>query len=169
MSFLQAAGLAVRLFSLWLLLYSFQALVVAYDLGRHAQSGAVSPLDALALLSPSIIALVLGIFLWRFPLAVARLLVPRTSDTATAVTLPEAWRLGSVMMGLLVLAHAGPLLLRALAFAYYSAGHDFGGPLPEQQATLVEAAAKTLFGLFLVFGNRLIYRRFGQAGKAERA
>ena len=164
MSFLQAAGLAVRLFSLWIFLYSFQALMVAYTLTGRAQAGTGTPLHALVLLTPGVVALALGILLWRFPLAVARLLVPRTSDTATTITLQEAWQLGSVMVGLLVLAHAGPLLLRALAFAYYSAGHDFGGPLPEQRATLVEAATKTLFGLFLVFGNRVIYRRFGAAG-----
>ena len=162
MSFLQAAGLAVRLFSLWLFLFAIQSMLVAFNLNRSPQ-GAGSALDTLVLLSPGIIALVLGIFLWRFPLAVARLLVPRTSDNAASITLAEAWRLGSVLIGLLVLSQAGPLLLRMLVFIHYSAGRDFGGPVAEMQAALWEALAKTAFGLFLVFGNRVIYRRFGQA------
>lgn len=160
MSFIEVAGLAIRLFSLWLFLFSLQALGVA-----HAVRGmAPSPLNiqqGALVLAPTIIAFGLSIFLWRFPLAVARLLIPRVSDAATTITLREAWQLASVMLGFIILSSAGPLLLESVSFLYLSAKNDFGGPSPERKVEFVSALIKTAFGLFLVFGNKHIYRRFG--------
>lgn len=159
MSFLQAAGLAVRLFSLWLFLFAFQSAAAMIALRNSSNYSLVE----LALLCvPSAAAVIFGLLLWRFPFAVARLLVPRTSDTATAITLRECWRLASVAIGLLVLAEAAPLLMQSMAILLYNIRHDFEALTAPLQGTLVAAGSKTVFALFLIFGNNAIYRRFGE-------
>lgn len=159
MSFLQAAGLAVRLFSLWMFLFALQSGAAAWSVHNNASY----PSDISALIfAPALAALLFGVFLWRFPLAVARLLVPRTSDTAAPITLRECWRLASIAVGLLVLAESGPLLLRCMAIMIYDAHHELETMPSPLQGTLVEATSKVVFALFLIFGNNAIYRRFGE-------
>jgi hypothetical protein len=51
-----------------------------------------------------VLAIGLGIVLWRFPLGIARILVPRGADNAASITMREAWRLGSVLIGLITFA-----------------------------------------------------------------
>jgi hypothetical protein len=116
MSFVQAAGLAIRLFAVWLLIYAFQSGATAVTLLR---SGSLQSVPGLVVFTPALIDLGLGLFLWRFPLALARLLVPRTSEQATSITLAECWKLASVCIGLLVFAQAGPQLLRCFALMLY--------------------------------------------------
>jgi hypothetical protein len=161
MTFLQAAGLGLRLFALWVFLFSIQAFAATLALIKN---GGFESAPSLLVFIPTGIALLLGVTIWRFPLAIARVLVPRGSDTATAITMQECWKLGSVLIGLLVLAQSGPLLLGSLAFVVYRAHHAVG-EMPEAfQGALVEAIFKTIFALFLIFGSSAIYRKFG-AGK----
>lgn len=157
MSFIQAAGLAVRLFAVWLFLFTFQIAAAAMALQRTGNF----PGTAIYLFAPTAITIALGFFLWRFPLAIARILVPRTSDQATSITLTECWKLASVSIGLLVFAQAGPLLLRDFALMLYASRSGFDSmPLPERTA-FVEALAKVVIALLLVFKNGAIYRWFG--------
>jgi hypothetical protein len=44
--------------------------------------------------------------------------------------------------------------------------HDFEALTARLQGTLVAAGSKTLFALFLIFGNNAIYRRFGELYQA---
>ncbi|PTU33125.1 hypothetical protein [Stenotrophobium rhamnosiphilum] len=162
MSFLQAAGLAIRLFSLWVFLYSLQALAVGFAL-RNTMAFPLTTPEGLLAFAPTFISFGLAIFLWRFPLAIARILVPRTSEAATAITLNEAWQLGSVMVGLLAISSAGPELLKAFGFVFFATQDDYGTLPTEHKIGLFAALAKTAFGLFLVFGSKQIYRRFSHA------
>ena len=164
MSFLQAAGLIVRLFSLWMFLFALQSGAAAWAIHNNAGYASATGTSASVLVfAPALAALLIGIFLWRFPLAVARLLVPRTSDNAAPISLRECWRLASIAIGLLVLAESGPLLLRCLAMIVYNTHHDLETLPSPLQGTLVEAASKLVFALFLILGSNTIYRRFGES------
>jgi hypothetical protein len=159
MTFSQLAGLAIRLFAVWLLLFSLQALATALAL-KNAFGELTLGQSALAL-SPTLIAIALAIFLWQFPLGVARLLIPRGSENATDITLREGWRLGSVLLGLLTLAAAAPLVLRMIAVIVFAAKQDYGAPPLQATPDIVFTLAKLALGLLLVFCSDFIYRRFG--------
>ena len=140
-------------------MFALQSGAAAWSVHNNANF----PSDISALIfAPALAALLFGIFLWRFPLAVARLLVPRTSDTAAPITLRECWRLASVIIGLLVLAEAAPLLMQSMAILLFNIRHDFEALTAPLQGTLVAAVSKTVFALFLIFGNNAIYRHFGE-------
>ena len=160
MTFAQVAGLGVRLFALWLFLFSIQALASAFALKNNF--GDLSAGQTALVLAPVLVAITLGVFLWQFPLGVARILIPRGADKASDMTLREAWRLGSVLVGLMTLASAAPSVLRMLALMLLASDTDFDVPM-EIKSELVFSIAKTAFGLLLVFGSELIYRRFSAA------
>jgi hypothetical protein len=164
MTFLQAAGLGVRLFAIWLFLFSLQSLAVALAIRGSLPEG--SPAGAVAF-GPAAIILFAGILLWTLPLTIARAFVPRGSEQATNMTLREAWRLGSVLIGLVVLAESGPALLQAFAVLVFNAQGDSAGLPGAVKADLIYAFAKTAFGLLLVFGSEHVYRRFGQPPAAD--
>jgi hypothetical protein len=159
MTFSQLAGLAIRLFALWLILFSLQALATALAL-KHTFGELTLGQSALAL-SPALIALALAIFLWQFPLGVARLLIPRGAENATDITLREGWRLGSVLLGLLTLASAAPSVLRMITLVLFAVKQDYGAQPMQTTPDLVFALAKLAFGVLLVFCSDSIYRRFG--------
>jgi hypothetical protein len=159
MTFSQLAGLAIRLFTLWLLLFCLQALATALALKNTF--GDLTLAQSVLTLSPALIAIALAIFLWNFPLGVARLLIPRGSEKATDITLREGWRLGSVLLGLLTLASATPSVLRMITLILLAAKQDYGAQPMQTTPDLVFALAKLAFGLLLVFGSDFIYRRFG--------
>ncbi|HKS54181.1 MAG TPA: hypothetical protein VJS12_02785 [Steroidobacteraceae bacterium] len=163
MTFSQLAGLAVRLFALWLLLFCLQALATALALKNTL--GELTDGQSVLALSPALIAFALGIFLWKFPLGVARLLIPRGAEQATDITLREGWRLGSVLIGLLTLAAAAPSVLRMIAFIVLAARQDYGAQPLQTTPDLVFALAKLAVGLLLVFCSDFIYRRFGMASR----
>jgi hypothetical protein len=164
MTFLQAAGLGVSLFAVWLFLFTLQSLAVAFAIRGSLPEG--SPMNAVAF-APAAITAFVGILLWMLPLTVARAFVPRGAEKATTMTLREAWRLGSVLIGLLVLAESGPTLLQAFAVLLFNTQGASAGLPQEVKADLVYAFAKTAFGLLLVFGSDHVYRRFGQAPPAD--
>jgi len=161
MTFSQLAGLAIRLFCVWLFLFCLQALAAALAL-KNALGELTLGQSALAL-SPTLIAIALAIFLWNFPLGVARLLIPRGSEKASDITLREGWRLGSVLIGLLTLASAAPSVVRMITLILFAAKQEYGEQPLQTTPDLVFALAKLGLGLVLVFGSDAIYRRFGMA------
>jgi hypothetical protein len=66
MTFSQVAGWGVRLFALWLFLFSLQALASALAL-RNTVAG-LGTGDTALVFAPAVIAIALGIFLWQMPL-----------------------------------------------------------------------------------------------------
>jgi hypothetical protein len=157
MTFMQMAGLGVRLFALWVLLFSFQVLsnAIAFQ-DRLPGAGMWHWLN----FAPAAICFALALFLWRFPLAVARMLVPRGAEKGGSVSIEEAWRIGCVLIGFLVLSNAAPSLLRLAIVIFTNYNDSFSSMEPALKAALIEAVAKTAMALFLILWNRQIYARF---------
>jgi hypothetical protein len=157
MTFLQAAGLGVRIFALWFFILSFQSLAVAFTIRATMPDSPRAPVA----FAPAALTAFVGLVLWMFPLTVARAFVPRGAEQATAITLREAWRLGSVLVGLLVLAEAGPALLQAFALLFFNSAAAPQPMAPQVKADLVYAFSKTAVGLLLVLGSGFVHHSFG--------
>jgi hypothetical protein len=165
MTFAQVAGLGVRLFALWLFLFCLQGLASAVALRNTL--GDLSTGQTALVLAPALIAVAVAIFLWRLPLGIARILIPRGAEKSTDITLKEAWRLGSVLLGLLTLASAAPTVLRVLVVMFLTSDAEYAGVPIAVKPDLVFSLAKMGFGCFLVFGSDYIYRRFGAARQSS--
>ena len=167
MTFMHAAGLGVRLFSLWVFLFALQALAAALAWKNNFDH--LSTAQTALILSPTLMAIGLGVVLWRFPLGIARILVPRGADNAASITVREAWRLGSVLIGLITFASGAPALLRVLTVFFLDAQSDYVEVPSELKADFVFAFAKTAFALLLVFGSEHVYRSFGVSSQRSAA
>ena len=153
-------AVAVRLFALYLL---WNALVhLSFNLvyfEPHAEF--ISFLTALLLLValPAIAALLL----WKYPLFVARHLLPEETDTQTPAGISEtdAFRVGASILGLYLIATS------LAGNANWLVNYLYLRSMPEPEsieisrgiwATLVGNSIETLFGLLLVLGSGTLVR-----------
>jgi hypothetical protein len=160
-------AVAVRLFVVWLVLSMFQQIL--YAAPAFIEQGWDSANIAYGLFL--LFGLLVGVFLWVFPLTAARKLLPTMSEPRSeqVIGAPVALSLGLTLLGLWLLANAlidGGYWLTVLllfhrdATGMLSLGHD-------QIAGMVGTVLELVVGLWLVFGNaglrRLIFRfRYGE-------
>lgn len=160
-------AVAVRLFVVWLVLSMIQQAVHAAPF--FVEQGWQSENIAYGLFL--LLGLLVGIFLWIFPLTAARKLLPAMSEPRSeqVIGAPVALSLGLSLLGLWLLANAlidgGYWLTVLLLFhrddtGMLSLGHD-------QIAGMVATVLELVVGVWLVFGNaglsRLVFRfRYGE-------
>ena len=104
----QVVGMAVRLFAIWLVVIAFQL----YGLARATVYMAPDKTSASMIYGGVVLALILAVVLWLFPMLVAHKIVPRTHHTNT-LRMParEATAAASAILGLWVLIGALPQVM----------------------------------------------------------
>ena len=104
----QVVGMAVRLFAIWLVVIAFQL----YGLARATVYMAPYKTSASMIYGGVVLALILAVVLWLFPMLVAHKIVPRTHHTNT-LRMParEATAAASAILGLWVLIGALPQVM----------------------------------------------------------
>jgi hypothetical protein len=107
----QTVAVAVRIFTVWLLLYSTSDILSFYfDSEARGHAGALTVAFAALALTCAV-----GAALWAFPLTVARKLLPPSAAEPAPPATPDAWlAVGCTLIGLWVLSSAVPLLFRDL-------------------------------------------------------
>ncbi len=153
-NFLEVSALGVRLFAIWLALQSFSFFTTA-----HGMSSLIP--DAAAALRIGFIigavGLLVSAFIWFFPLAVARFLIPKIADAQPAISHSELWRMGCVFIGIFVLSTTIPYLMTE-AFLFISGGYASGTYQQIETYRLAEYLFRTLFAVALIVGNKALYK-----------
>jgi hypothetical protein len=164
----QVVGLAVRLFAIFLALYTLR------QTGSLVVFARMSPPDYASLATVGVVTLILllvAILLWVFPLTVAGNLIPNIKPERQTGKLDG----GSIevvaftVMGLWVLASAIPDTFYWAVFAYRIKAMGVGSPglTPDHIGYMVATAVELAIGLWLLFGSKGligIIRRARQAG-----
>lgn len=123
MSPLQAIVVAVRLFAIWLglALFAMVPLVLSY-----VQTVSLPWPQRAVMWSPVIAMTAAALYLWLFPVSVARKLLPGLPgpDPTTKTSADEWFLVGSRLMGLWVLCRSAPTLLFQIVYLYQSTARD---------------------------------------------
>lgn len=145
----QIVGLAVRIFSIWLIVGAFQTFGIASAMNAQSNHPGATAVYLIVLLP-----LLLAAFLWLFPMLIAHKLVPRTHDTNT-LRMParEAAAAASAIIGLWLLISVIPQLVANFSVAVFLGGGArgvFANFAEDRLYQLVVAIAQCVFGVFLV-------------------
>jgi hypothetical protein len=117
MSPIQMVALAVRLFAIWLGLYSARAAPALYIETQKLDD----PIAMGIVIAVALVIFAVVLLLWFFPRTVARSILPSTSEPAVQNTSPDTWlALGCSLLGLWLLAEMFPGLVRFIFVWYYS-------------------------------------------------
>lgn len=144
----QIVGMAVRLFSIWLVIVAFQTVGIATAMNQQFQNPA-----SLAMYAMPAIPLLFAIGLWMFPMSIAHKLVPKTHDT-DVMKMParDAVAAASAIIGIWVLVISVPQVIAAFGIflqgvdnPMFSAYFSF-----DRKLSLFAVLAQALFGLYLV-------------------
>jgi hypothetical protein len=149
----QTIAVSVRLFSIWLAIYSFRDIVTFYFEGTSRNYSHALPIGIAVFLVSAFLVVVL----WLFPQTVARKLLASPVKESTPSASPDMWlAAGCTLIGLWVLTSAMPSLIRHLLIVHFADGGY------EDNATvwlfyyLVEIA----IALWLIFGTKGIRKLF---------
>ena len=149
---LQTIVVAVRLFAIWIGLTLFTLVPSAWAYVRGSSLGLGTTLS----IAGALVGMVaVALFLWWFPLTVARRLLPGAlSEPKETQTSPEEWFLvGTRLMGLWILTRALPTLAFQIAYLYLSEGPDAERMAsPPTRWSLVPQVLQAVVGLALLFG-----------------
>ena len=144
----QSVALGVRLFVIWLCTYlirSFPSIHIAFK-------DNTLPTTSLMIILGAIFAVL--IFLWSFPTFVASKLLSEQSLDANESSNYDSWfDVGSVLIGIWLIADAIPSLVQYLALKFLLA-HTLEPPvgMPEKwTAILIADTTEMLFGIFLLY------------------
>jgi|SRR5882724_5281951 len=150
----QALALAVRLFAIWYALVIARELL-AFLLSWHTRND--PQMIALAVGGTVISAFIL-LGLWFFPRSIARGLLPIASEVPAQPSSQEMWfTLGTMLIGVWVVASAVPPILRNLTVMYLFQSEL--ARMSDLRGSLVYYVIELLVGLSLIFGAARI-RRF---------
>ncbi len=165
----QIVGLAVRLFAIFLLIYTVRYLsdYIHVLMGESYFKGNTTPLIILTL-----IPFIIVVLLWFFPLKVATRLIPKIENTEPAVQLGnnEIEHIALSLLGVWVLASAIPDIFYWTTFAYMikSSGMVLGVLRPENVGNIVATISEIIIGIWLIVGSKGIVgivRRLRYAGR----
>ena len=114
----QIVGMAIRLFSIWLVVIAFQTFGIA-----TAMNAQFSQPGAFALYFMPALPLLVAVLLWLFPMFVAHKIVPRTHE-ANTLRLParEATAAASAIIGIWVLITSFPHLVATGGIVMFGGG-----------------------------------------------
>lgn len=153
----QLVGLALRLTSIWLALLAWQLYALTVSVFDFIKEDVPFVWMAVAVLP-----VVLGVFLWMFPMLVAQKLLPRAPDNAVAPPpIQEAAAVAVVVLGIWATLQAVPAIFSALSISIIARDTD----LPqyylqgEPGATLIASIVRYGIGVCLLCMPRLIARR----------
>ncbi len=147
----QLVGLGVRLFAIWLVVYTVRSLPTLWLFGT-GQDGSGVFVFAIAYL---LLLIVSAILLWLFPLTVANKLLPgKVLDVRTALPLEELQCAAFCLLGLWLLTDAIPSLTYYFVLFYqfskdYQILHN-----PQTASGLMRSVVELIIGVWLLFGAR---------------
>lgn len=156
-------AIAVRLFAVFLAIYTLRTSFVFVQFSSQVEFDAKAIVAAVAVVAACVGA---ALLLWFFPLSVARKLLPvmkepRSESTVGGDTL---FSLALVLMGLWILANAvidGIYWLSTL-LAMRSADMPFSTLPPSDKAAMVATAVEAIIAMFLILGStgirNVVYR-----------
>lgn len=166
----QIIGLAVRLFAVFLAVYT-----IRYASGLLPRVALQPPnnVSLLYIFSVALFPILAAVLLWFFPLSVAAKIIPETKSKkqVTSLSPAEIEVVAFSVMGLWVLAGAIPDTLNwATYFALWLANHEaFNLELtPDNIGNMVGTIAELVIGFWLMFGSHgllVIIRRARHAGR----
>jgi len=111
----QALAVALRLFAIVFLIYMVRELLAFYASGPQR-----GDLYLLPIVAVSVLATLFVVVLWSFPRAIARGLLPSSSEAPIQASPPDIWfATGSCLIGLWLMASAVPALLRNPLVLYF--------------------------------------------------
>lgn len=153
----QIVGLAARLFSIWLILISFQMLMVASAMREQLKGEGGHLIYVLPMLP-----LICSAILWFFPMFIAHKLVPRSHDE-NKLKLPvrEATAAASAIIGIWVIVTASPQIMTDLTILIYTR-NDFGMGTyltPDRMFSLIAPLAQSVIGFLLVMNPWFVARK----------
>jgi hypothetical protein len=150
----QVVGIAVRLFAIFLGIYTFR-----HVSGLLPYAAAPSPnyISFSFLFLLAAFPLLAAILLWLFPLAVAAKIIPNIKEKET----PAALDAGGIevvafsVMGLWVLTYAIPDIFYWVTYVYRIKNINIGSPelTPENIGYIVSTIVELVIGFWLLFGS----------------
>lgn len=146
----QVIGVSVRLFSIWLVLFSLQTVTTAFALDLRPNSG-----DTVSMYLFAGLYVIAAIILWWFPMTVAQRLLPRTKyDDVLRIPAQQVTVSATVVLGLWVLAtRAIPAISYYVTLAaYWSRSGQTVSSLPlAQHAAFAVGIVELVVALALMF------------------
>lgn len=151
----QVVGIAVRLFAIFIGLYTLRHVITLIPHVSAPPPNNFSLMFIFLLATPLMLA---AILLWRFPLVVAAKIIPdvRTKNLVTPLNADSIGIVAFSVMGLWVLATAVPDIVYWITFIYRIKSIEIGNPTlpPEKIAGLVSTIVELAIGFWLLFGSR---------------
>lgn len=148
----QIAALGIRLFTIWLFLSSLIG-IIGYSTVLGSKADGHEIFVALSVLATGVVCFLT----WFYPFAIARKLLPTSSETDLSNPVFQSWfAVGCSLIGLYTLSKAIPALVsqallamftRRLPANYFQLDPDWG-------LTLAFNIFQLAFGLWLFFGGR---------------
>ena len=140
---------AMRVFALWMLVFSVQSA------GVMAYAYSDSPWWVLA--SGLLLGLIIMYLLWRFADPIAKRLVPAApSDQVAGITHSGLFQTGCCLIGLLTISAALPEIVKAMGWVVISSGPAYADAGPKIKLMLVVALAKLAVGAFLLLRSMAV-------------
>lgn len=161
----QGLALAVRLFAIWC------ALVLVREIGAVLISS--PPIEESGLLAfvigGYVVSVVVLLFLWFFPISIARGLLPRSSEIPEQTLSYSMWfALGVALIGLWFVASAiGPILRNLSVLYFYRPDLMNTETLRSLRVGIFYYSVEFVLGLCLLFGSRGIRKLVGKASNAS--
>ena len=155
MNIQQIVALALRITSMVIVIYSAKLLSILIptiirfsDMPLSLRIG----IPFLILAAP----IVAAILLWKFPLTVARGLIPRESGTKQVVKIShrEALTMAFIILGMYLLATSIPDIFYHYSFGYLETELRNGSFSQKTNAKIISTYVQIIIGLWLVFGTR---------------
>lgn len=144
----QIVAMAVRLFSIWMLMIALQSLGIVTMMRNEFRPDS----GALMLIFPLLISAA-AILLWMFPLFVAHRLVPATHHS-NIVKLPAraATAAGAAILGLWAVVGSLPDLIAQFALVIMTHGTPYGESFsPHTNVKNITTLAQLVIGIILLF------------------
>jgi len=149
----QLVGLFARLFAIWLFISGIQMIGVGVSLRDSVGNGAGAAYVI------SIVLCAIALIVWRYPLVIARKLIPAApDDISNSISAAETASVACIVLGLWTLGGAFPALLRDLEIiAVYRANYQPLQSLAGRDLSrLIESAVDVVAALILTFKARWI-------------
>jgi len=150
----QLVGLFARLFAIWLFISGIQMIGVGVSLRDSVGNGAGAAYVI------SIVLCAIALIVWRYPLVIARELMPAAPDNiANSISAAETATVACIVLGLwMLVGRVLPALIRDLEIiAVYRANYQPLQSLAGRDLSrLIESAVDMVVALILIFNARWI-------------
>lgn len=157
----QTIALAVRLFAIWFAIHVTRGMLEFYVAGNRNGDPNALPIA----LTISLLAVLFILFLWFFPLLIARGLLPSAAAEPAPPASPDVWfAVGCGLIGLWVLAWAVPALTRNLLVLYLVQSSEVD--ISSLRSALLYYLAQVVIGVWLFLGASGVRKVFWWARNA---